>query len=106
MLLVATAGLVLAPLGLVPAVHGALAVAIGAAELRRRRRRTSPPSVADRVTVAALGLGAALFVLGRTGAPLCSPASPAQPHAGWHVATALAAAAALGRPSAPTATNC
>lgn len=105
MLLAAAVGVVVAAPGLVAAVHGALAVAVAAVELRRRRRRTIPPSVAARVAVAALGLGAALFVLGRTGAPLCWPSSLAQPHAGWHVATAVAAAAALGRPLTPDGTR-
>ncbi len=77
------------------AVHAGLAVAVAVAEVRRRRRRTGPPSTADRVAIVALAVGAALFALGRTGGPLCRPASVLQPHAGWHVATAVAAAAAL-----------
>ena len=49
----------------------------------------------------ALALGAALYVLGRTDGPLCSPSSVIQLHAGWHIATAVAAAAVLGSPVAP-----
>ena len=56
-------------------------------------RRWVPPPLA----VAALAVGVALYVLGRTDGPLCSPSSLVQLHAGWHVATAVAAAAVLGR---------
>ncbi len=94
---VAVTGMAMAAPGVAPAVHGGLAVAVAAEELARRRRRAGPRTVTDRVALAALGLGAALFVLGRTGGPLCWPMSPFQPHAGWHVATAVAAAATLAR---------
>ncbi len=79
-------------------VHGTLAVAVAVVELRRRRQRTGPAPVADRIAVAALAVGVAFFVLGRTGGPLCTPSSVVQPHAGWHVATAVAAAAAFVSP--------
>lgn len=95
-LVLAVGPVVVAP-GLDLIVNGVLAFTVGAVELRRRRRRTIPPSAAGRVAAVALALGSVLFVLGRTGAPLCTPTSPVQPHAGWHVATAVAAAAALGR---------
>lgn len=48
---------------------------------------------AARVAAVAAGVGAVAYVLGRTGSPLCSPQSLLQPHAGWHAAEALAAAA-------------
>ena len=79
-------------------VHGTLAVAVTVVELRRRRQRRGPATAADRMAVAALAVGVALFLLGRTGGPLCAPSSVVQPHAGWHVATAVAAAAALVSP--------
>jgi hypothetical protein len=63
-------------------------------------RRGPPPPVA----VVALLAGGLLYVMGRTGAPLCSPSSVVQLHAGWHVATAVAAGAVLAlsrRASAP-----
>lgn len=40
--------------------------------------------------LAALALGATAFFVGRTGGPLCDPASPMQWHAVWHVAAAAA----------------
>lgn len=52
-----------------------------------------PPAVA----VGALLVGVALYPLGRTDGALCSPSSLVQLHAGWHVATAVAAAAVFSR---------
>ena len=49
---------------------------------------------------AAFVAGAVLLVLGRTGGPLCDPASAWQPHAGWHLLAAIGfvlVAATLGR---------
>lgn len=50
-------------------------------------------------------LGVVLHLLGRTGAPLCEPASLLQAHAAWHVLAAVALAAfsvaAFGPPPAP-----
>ena len=54
-----------------------------------RGRRVAP------VAVVALVVGGGLYLLGRTDGPLCSPSSLVQLHAGWHVATAVAAAAVL-----------
>ena len=70
-------------------IVGLLAAVVLAVAGRRRR----PPPLA----VAALVAGAALYVLGRTDGPLCSPSSVLQLHAGWHVATAVAAAAIMSR---------
>jgi hypothetical protein len=50
-----------------------------------------PPAIAW-VALAAAGV---LNLLGRTGAPLCRPDSWAQPHAAWHVLTAVAVSAWL-----------
>ena len=78
-------------------VHGILVALVAVAEVRRHRRRTRGP---DEV-LAALALVAAvvLFLVGRTGGSLCAPDSPVQPHAGWHILTAFAAAVLL-RPAA------
>ena len=54
-------------------------------------RLTRPPAIAW-VALAAAGV---LNLLGRTGAPLCRPESWAQPHAAWHVLTAVAVSAWL-----------
>ncbi len=42
------------------------------------------------LAAAALAAGLGLHVAGRTGRPLCRPESPLQPHAGWHVLSAVA----------------
>ena len=68
--------------------------AVVVAELRRRRRMPVPATA-----VVAFTLGVVCFVLGRSGGPLCSPASVVQLHAGWHILTAAAAGIALARPS-------
>jgi hypothetical protein len=70
-----------------------LAGALVVAEARRRRQ--GRPAPYTRVAVVALAAGAVLFTLGRTGGPLCDPDAVAQPHAGWHVAAAVAAGAVL-----------
>jgi hypothetical protein len=96
----ATAGAGGALLALVPgaggAVAGALGLAVAAGEVGARGRRAgwSPRQrAAWRAGVAALAVGAACWWLGRTGGPLCDPDSPLQPHAAWHLLTALALAA-------------
>jgi WD40-like Beta Propeller Repeat len=78
------------------AVHNAAIVALvvlTAAAAWRRRALPRPPALA----VVALAAAVSLNLLGRTGAPLCRPDSLAQPHAAWHVLTAVAAAAWLTR---------
>jgi len=59
------------------------------------RRRNGEPAArgqcAYRAAIALLGAGLLLNGLGRTGAPLCWPNSPLQPHAAWHLLTAAAA---------------
>jgi hypothetical protein len=42
------------------------------------------------LAAAALAAGLGLHVAGRTGRPLCRPDSPLQPHAAWHVLSAVA----------------
>ena len=42
--------------------------------------------------LAALAIGVTAYLLGRTGAPLCRPDSLLQPHALWHLLTAVAMA--------------
>ena len=73
-------------------VHVPLVAATAVLELRRLRAGESVGSSAV-VAAAALGGGVVLLVLGRTGGPLCAPASWAQAHAGWHVLGAVAAGA-------------
>jgi hypothetical protein len=87
---VLAAALVVVVPGSVALVHGALAALVAV----RHVRAVSPSSVAPatRVALVALAAGTLLFAAGRTGGPLCEPQSLAQPHAGWHVATAIAAA--------------
>jgi hypothetical protein len=78
-------------------------VALMAAAAWRRRRLPRPPALAL-VALAAAGI---LNLLGRTGAPLCRPDSLPQPHAAWHVLTAVAVAVWLTtwpRPTGPIAT--
>jgi hypothetical protein len=63
-----------------------------------RRLRGSPALAAGgdrpaRLAGACAAIGAVSYGLGRTGSPLCSPDSLLQPHAAWHVAAAVAAAA-------------
>ena len=90
---VAAVVLVVAVPSSVAAVHGALAGLVAISQVRAARRHGVPP--AARVALVALAAGIALFAVGRTGGPLCEPRSLAQPHAGWHVATAVAAAATV-----------
>ena len=56
------------------------------------RRRPFPIPVS---AVLVLGVAGVLYVTGRTDGPLCSAGSLVQPHAGWHVLTAVAAALVL-----------
>ncbi len=70
----------------------ALAVAVG---LVAWRRRPLPPPRPPVLALVALAVGVAANLLTRTGAPLCRPESLAQGHAGWHVLTAVGAAAWL-----------
>ena len=90
LIVVAAAVLVVAVPWSVAAVHGALAgiVAVDTVGTVRRNGVTR----AAQVAVVALVAGLVLFAVGRTGGPLCEPRSLVQPHAGWHVATAIAAA--------------
>jgi hypothetical protein len=67
-------------------VAGAATVAAGLARsLTARAEDGSAPLVG----LAAFGVGALLHALGRTGEPLCRPASWRQAHAGWHVLAAI-----------------
>jgi hypothetical protein len=86
---VLAAALVVVVPGSVAIVHGALAALVG---LRHVRAVSPSVATAARLALVALAAGTVLFAAGRTGGPLCEPRSLAQPHAGWHVATAIAAA--------------
>ena len=55
--------------------------------------------------IAAFALGATAFFVGRTGGPLCDPASPMQWHAVWHVAGAAAMALYASGRIAPSGTR-
>jgi hypothetical protein len=106
--LAAVITLVLAVPALTLLAHTALSIALLVTVLGRRRGSGAKPAGAHRLAVAALGLGLVLYLAGRTGGPLCSPTSPLQAHAGWHILTAVAAAAflaqsdgAVGRQRAP-----
>jgi len=55
--------------------------------------------------IAAFALGATAFFVGRTGGPLCDPASPMQWHAVWHVAAAAAMALYASGRIAPSGTR-
>jgi hypothetical protein len=68
---------------------------IGEAASLSGERRTLPAAPRDRaiarwVGLAAISLGGVAFLLGRTGSPLCHPASWFQWHALWHVLVAIA----------------
>ena len=94
---VATAAVAVAAL-VGPVANIALVTAVTAAVLAEAvvARRSAPRGVgrAGRaVMVAALSVGVAAYVLGRTGGPLCRPDSLLQPHALWHLLTGLAMAA-------------
>jgi hypothetical protein len=76
------------------------AVLIGA-ELCARRRRLPPVWNAPLLVVA--GVAAVAWVAGTPGSPLCDEHSWLQPHALWHVLTALVVFAWMGRAWAATA---
>lgn len=102
--LVATAGLLMAvrPDAGLPLTGLVAVVGIGGeAWLHRTTRRKDrhlaraimrPPATAGGLGAAAALVAAGAFVnaMGRTGAPWCDPTSLVQPHAVWHVLTALA----------------
>lgn len=96
------AGLVVVGLGLA-AIHGAsdpfagtLAAGAIVGEVASFSDERRPPSAVPRravargVGLAAIALGGVAFLLGRTGSPLCNPASLFQWHALWHVLVAIA----------------
>jgi hypothetical protein len=73
---------------------GLTGVAVPVARRLRGRPALGRGGTAAAATAgAALAVGVASYVLGRSGGPLCDPESLLQPHAVWHVATAVAAAA-------------
>jgi hypothetical protein len=88
---VAAAVLVVVAPWSVAAVHGLLAGLVAISTGRTVRGGGATPAV--RVALVAFAVGVVLFAGGRTDGPLCEPRSLAQAHAGWHVATAIAAAA-------------
>jgi hypothetical protein len=81
------------PPGAGPAHDGSIAALAGATAIVawRRRRLPRPPVLG----VVALGAAVAVYLLSRTGAPLCRPSSLLQGHGAWHILTAVAAASWL-----------
>jgi hypothetical protein len=73
------------------AAAGCALITAAAAWRVRRIELDAHRRSAYRTALALLGAGLALNVLGRTGAPLCWPTSPFQPHAAWHLLSAAAA---------------
>jgi hypothetical protein len=77
----------------------------------RRTPSAAPRSkvIARGVGLTAIAFGGVAYLLGRTGSPLCNPASWFQWHALWHVLVAIAlvayAYALVIRPEAPAATS-
>ena len=72
-------------------VQAAAGLLAGAAEVARVLRHPAGEHGpwARRAELPTFLVGAAAHLLGRTGGPLCRPDSLAQPHALWHVLTAL-----------------
>lgn len=71
-------------------VAGVLVVAVIAIEVLvyGRRLRARERRMLAAITIVMLTAGV-MFVLGRTGGPLCVATSTIQPHAAWHIATAF-----------------
>lgn len=65
------------------------AVAVAADVLRARTTGEGPPRWALLASIPVWSAGVTFQVLGRTGGPLCRPGSRFQPHAAWHVCSAL-----------------
>jgi hypothetical protein len=78
------------------AVAVGLAIAVAGTRLRRGRQESSGADALLLVVVVAAAVLA--YAAGRTGSPVCRPASRLQPHAAWHVISA--ATAVLLAPSA------
>jgi hypothetical protein len=78
-------------------VHNGSLVGLAAVVVGRawRRRLGRPPIVA----VVAAAAAVTIYLLTRTGAPLCQPDSALQGHAAWHALTAVALAVWLRRPA-------
>jgi hypothetical protein len=86
------------PAGAGVAHDGSIAVLAGTTAFALWRRWLPR---APAITLAAGAAAVAVNVLTRTGAPLCRPDSLLQGHAAWHLLTALALAAWLGRSRMP-----
>ena len=100
---VAAAGALVRPASTVLLVGAVTAAVVAEAVLVRRPRPDGGGRVGQVVLVAALAVGMTAYLLGRTGAPLCRPDSLLQPHALWHLLTAVAMAAwAADRIAHPT----
>jgi hypothetical protein len=78
------------------AVAVGLAIAVAGTRLRRGRQESSGADALLLVVVAAAVLA---YAAGRTGSPVCRPASRLQPHAAWHVISAATAVLLAPSPS-------
>lgn len=74
-------------------VLGAVIASAAAAEFVRWRSAGSRPGRAWVLALAVAAAALPLQLLGRTGGPLCEPTSLLQPHAGWHLLSAVAVTA-------------
>jgi hypothetical protein len=100
---VAAAGVPVRPVSTVLLVGAVTGAVVAEAVLVRRPRPGGGGRVGRVVLVAALAVGVTAYLLGRTGGPLCRPDSLLQPHALWHLLTAVAMAAwAADRVAHPT----
>jgi hypothetical protein len=100
---VAAAGVLVRPASTVLLVGAVTAAVVAEAVLVRRPRPDGGGRVGRVVLVAALAVGVTAYLLGRTGGPMCRPDSLLQPHALWHLLTAVAMAAwAADRIAHPT----
>jgi hypothetical protein len=87
------AALLVAPV-YAPLTNVALVLVLAAALVMERRRWDDRRAAARHMvgaSAAALGVGAAVYLLTRTGAPWCDPESTVQGHALWHVLAATSA---------------
>jgi hypothetical protein len=102
----ATAGALARPVTDIAMLTAVTAAVLVEAVVARRSNPRGGGRAGRIVVVAALAVGVTAYLLGRTGGPLCRPDSLLQPHALWHLLTAVAMAAwAADRIAHPTPTR-
>jgi hypothetical protein len=94
------AGVLASTVGATSLVAAVSIVVAGAAEATARRRGLRAVWTGPLLAVA--GLAAAAWLAGSTGGPWCDPEAWWQPHALWHVLTALVVLAWTGRAASST----